>query len=189
MIAISEGGDVKWEALKTQESADATAEYEESNYNYYFQGTYNKEYMPIYCYFLGAGTTKIYRNMIHTRVWNPFTCIIIGKCKDGAVKYEMGGSSTDTSDNARGKFSTLSVLPLGNNDDFVDSSNSVKYKFTIEEDGDDVLVAIDKLDGDTLNNVTETGKVYNVTGQYVGESLNGLSKGLYIINGKKILVK
>ena len=189
VIAISEGGDVKWEALKTQESADATAEYEESNYNYYFQGTYNKEYMPIYCYFLGAGTTKIYRNMIHTRVWNPFTCIIIGKCKDGAVKYEMGGSSTDTSDNARGKFSTLSVLPLGNNDDFVDSSNSVKYKFTIEEDGDDVLVAIDKLDGDTLNNVTETGKVYNVTGQYVGESLNGLSKGLYIINGKKILVK
>jgi hypothetical protein len=32
-------------------------------------------------------------------------------------------------------------------------------------------------------------KVYNINGQFVGTSLNGLSKGLYIVNGKKYVVK
>lgn len=33
------------------------------------------------------------------------------------------------------------------------------------------------------------GKVYNLQGQYVGSSLPGLSKGVYIINGKKVIIK
>jgi hypothetical protein len=33
-----------------------------------------------------------------------------------------------------------------------------------------------------MNNV----KVYNINGQLVGTSLDGLSKGLYIVNGKKV---
>ncbi len=33
------------------------------------------------------------------------------------------------------------------------------------------------------------GKVYNLQGQYVGSSLQGLSKGVYIINGKKVIIK
>ena len=33
------------------------------------------------------------------------------------------------------------------------------------------------------------GKVYNLQGQYVGSSLQGLSKGIYIINGKKVIIK
>ena len=32
-------------------------------------------------------------------------------------------------------------------------------------------------------------KVYNMAGQYVGKSADGLSKGLYVVNGKKIVVK
>ena len=35
----------------------------------------------------------------------------------------------------------------------------------------------------------DNGKVYNVNGQYVGNSLKGLSKGMYIVNGKKFIVK
>ena len=30
-------------------------------------------------------------------------------------------------------------------------------------------------------------KVYNLNGQYVGNSLNGLAKGVYVVNGKKVL--
>ncbi|MFC2713144.1 MAG: subtilase, partial [Segatella salivae] len=30
---------------------------------------------------------------------------------------------------------------------------------------------------------------YNLNGQYVGTTLNGLSKGVYIVNGKKVVVK
>ena len=33
------------------------------------------------------------------------------------------------------------------------------------------------------------GKVYNLQGQYVGSSLQGLSKGVYIINGKQVIIK
>lgn len=33
------------------------------------------------------------------------------------------------------------------------------------------------------------GKVYNLQGQYVGKSPKGLSKGVYIINGKKVIIK
>lgn len=33
------------------------------------------------------------------------------------------------------------------------------------------------------------GKVYNLQGQYVDSSLQGLSKGVYIINGKKVIIK
>lgn len=32
------------------------------------------------------------------------------------------------------------------------------------------------------------GKVYNLQGQFVGSSLQGLSKGVYIINGKKVII-
>ena len=33
------------------------------------------------------------------------------------------------------------------------------------------------------------GKVYNLQGQCVGKSPKGLSKGVYIINGKKVIIK
>ena len=33
------------------------------------------------------------------------------------------------------------------------------------------------------------GKVYNLQGQCVGSSLQGLSKGVYMINGKKLIIK
>ena len=33
------------------------------------------------------------------------------------------------------------------------------------------------------------GKVYNLQGQCIGSSLQGLSKGVYIINGKKVIIK
>lgn len=49
------------------------------------------------------------------------------------------------------------------------------------------------IDGETtgINSIeTETavnGKVYNLNGQYVGNSLNGLKKGIYVVNGKKVI--
>ena len=33
------------------------------------------------------------------------------------------------------------------------------------------------------------GKVYNLNGQLVGNSAEGLSKGVYIVNGKKVIIK
>lgn len=49
------------------------------------------------------------------------------------------------------------------------------------------------IDGETtgINSIeteaTVNGKVYNQNGQYVGNSLNGLKKGIYVVNGKKVI--
>lgn len=45
-----------------------------------------------------------------------------------------------------------------------------------------------------INNILATekvqdNKVYSISGQYVGNTTNGLQKGIYIVNGKKIVVK
>lgn len=40
-----------------------------------------------------------------------------------------------------------------------------------------------------IDGVKANGRVYNLNGQYVGNSLNGLQPGLYIQNGKKVVVK
>ena len=33
------------------------------------------------------------------------------------------------------------------------------------------------------------GKVFNLNGQFVGTSTEGLAKGVYIVNGKKVIIK
>ena len=40
-----------------------------------------------------------------------------------------------------------------------------------------------------VDGVKANGRVYNLNGQYVGNSLNGLQPGIYIQNGKKVVVK
>ena len=40
-----------------------------------------------------------------------------------------------------------------------------------------------------MNGKVMTGKVYNLNGQFVGVSLEGLAKGVYVMNGKKYVVK
>lgn len=46
------------------------------------------------------------------------------------------------------------------------------------------LTGIDAVDN---GEAVMTGKVYNLNGQYVGNSLEGLKKGVYVVNGKKVL--
>ena len=40
-----------------------------------------------------------------------------------------------------------------------------------------------------MNGKVMCGKVYNLNGQFVGISLEGLAKGVYVMNGKKYIVK
>ena len=70
-----------------------------------------------------------------------------------------------------------------------------RYMFVL--DGDEEVVEYDEngnavtdiatLDGETQG-TAGTSKVYNLSGQYVGNSTEGLSKGIYIVDGRKIVV-
>ena len=67
---------------------------------------------------------------------------------------------------------------------FVLSSGAEATKFNVVIDG--TATGIEDL---VIDGVKANGRVYNLNGQYVGNSLNGLQPGLYIQNGKKIVVK
>lgn len=49
-----------------------------------------------------------------------------------------------------------------------------------------VVSGIESINGNTAQ---ANGKVYTLAGQYVGNSMKGLMKGIYVVNGKKIVVK
>lgn len=76
--------------------------------------------------------------------------------------------------------------------DFLDILTEVEESaapsITLSFDGKDGDVT--KIDGRTMEQL-ETGRVYNTAGQYVGESenINQLPKGVYIVNGKKKVIK
>ena len=152
-------------------------------YYYFFQGTYTKQTMPK-AYFIYNGLW--YRNTKDNRDWDSFTAIIGGKTTaDGASIINSSGSKT-----GKDNFSTYFVSFKSYSDKFTQSQeNGVKFNITFEdEDGFDEVVAIDQINGESFNS-NVNGPVYNMAGQRVGTSLEGLSKGLYIVNGKKVVVK
>lgn len=82
------------------------------------------------------------------------------------------------------------------------SGDNVTMTFSDGTQTEDMsLVTIDLTynDGDdtTTTSVYEFGgkktqdnlRVYNLNGQYVGNSLEGLAKGVYVVNGKKVVKK
>lgn len=67
-------------------------------------------------------------------------------------------------------------------------------RFGVEYNAVDVQTAIQNVEDvvePTVNTVNDkyAGKVYNMNGQYVGNSVQGLVRGMYIVNGKKIIVR
>lgn len=62
---------------------------------------------------------------------------------------------------------------------FVFPTNAAAAKLNF----DDETTGINNIE----TNATVNGKVYNLNGQNVGNSLNGLKKGIYVVNGKKVI--
>ena len=67
--------------------------------------------------------------------------------------------------------------------------NRTPSHFAPEYDENGVIAsAIENIDGESTS-ISADSKVYNISGQHVGNMRNGLSKGMYIVNGKKFVVK
>lgn len=99
-------------------------------------------------------------------------------------KYAMKTNGTELFLNAAGKF----VAPAA-------ATNTMKgfRAYFMVPSGSSAAAININIDGETtgINNIetnaTVNGKVYNLNGQYVGNSLNGLKKGIYVVNGKKVI--
>lgn len=58
-------------------------------------------------------------------------------------------------------------------------------KFMLMDNFGEVVTGIDGVDASEL--VRTTGRIYNLNGQMVGNDLQGLPSGIYIVNGKKVM--
>lgn len=99
-------------------------------------------------------------------------------------KYAMNTNGTELFLNAAGKF----VAPAVGKE----TMKGFRAYFNVPLNVSAAAININ-IDGETtgINNIeteaTVNGKVYNLNGQYVGNSLNGLKKGIYVVNGKKVI--
>lgn len=99
-------------------------------------------------------------------------------------KYTMNTNGTELFLNAAGKF----VAPAA----ATNTMKGFRAYFMVPSGASAAAININ-IDGETtgINNIeteaTVNGKVYNLNGQYVGNSLNGLKKGIYVVNGKKVI--
>lgn len=97
---------------------------------------------------------------------------------------ELGGTSVAAIGAGNKLFKVTEGKMKGFRAAFVLSSGAEATKFNVVIDG--TATGIEDL---VIDGVKANGRVYNLNGQYVGNSLNGLQPGLYIQNGKKIVVK
>lgn len=171
---------------------------DDTKYFYTFVGHYTTQALPKYCYYLSGGQFKRYVNFSETTLatwkWNPYVTIIGVTATTEAqitnnladINYVAAGDIYSYSDNYR--------IDLSTADDDRETTNA-KYFFIFDDgiegnlNGDDnETTAIELADG-MVNAPVQSGKVYNMNGQLVGNSVNALNKGLYIVNGKKFVVK
>lgn len=97
---------------------------------------------------------------------------------------ELGGTSVAAIGAGNKLFKVTAGEMKGFRAAFVLSSGAEATGYKVVIDG--TATGIEDL---VIDGVKANGRVYNLNGQYVGNSLNGLQPGLYIQNGKKVVVK
>lgn len=160
-----------------------TAEEQKNVYNYRFIGCYLTNVdknvndgkgqpinMPKFSYFLGKSGDKhkFFYQIGTTGKWNPYTATV-------QIFKENQRVGTDGIDDS---FST----------DASAGARSISY-FGLEDE--DPTTGIDEVAIEVGNGATRLVNVYNLNGQLVrqgSEDLNGLPAGVYVVNGKKIMV-
>lgn len=170
---------------------------------YAFVGTFYKSFLPLHGYFLGwdsslksgkGGARFYYHDEANTEIdsemrWVNGTGVIV------PIKKSVlsGGKFPYTVTPKAGTTPAQWII----NDKFEDDS----YVATAGGSSRvmDVVLEVDESVDDNATGITEVqpsvqlreskSQVYSINGQLKGSSLRGLSKGVYIVNGKKLVVK
>lgn len=153
--------------LSNEKNATAT------EYTYRFIGQYNTQadgkplQMPQYSYYLGRVKNtnpeqhKLFIAGNTTTNWKPFTCVVLPS--DPQADYDDFFDPQRNNNNAKGMNSLF-----GDAED--DTATSIKYE---------IICGAENADS----------TIYNINGQRMGNNASRLSKGIYIQNGKKFIVK
>lgn len=180
-------------------------------YFYTMIGQFWEQPLPLYSLYMSKGSWYRYTGTKDKNgqpyVWDPYKCVIMATVEIADTDHPKSGGYRDNSEGASNypqpKENTTDLLESdfklqfldGRDDDDFQNYAQSKYVFVFDDMGvtefgenGDMVTAIDNLDGEDLT-VGADSKVYNMSGQYVGNSLNGLGKGMYIVNGKKFVVK
>lgn len=161
-----------------------------TNLKYTMLGTFYLHYLPKYCYFLGWDN-------INSRVtfywkgndanpaelsWNPYTAVIVPNFINEGF-YVPNGTFETVHYNYNNNC-------IGMTDDYngTNSSKRMSLEFFLEEDNGTVT-GIDAIRSDSQDLYNDD--IYNISGQLVRRKgdMSNLTKGLYIVNGKKYIVK
>ena len=216
-VSVTDGENVVKEAVEMDgntkkvftpnDEVTAAVEYHRSTDRHYtFVGTLYKSFLPHYCYFLGWDSANkcakfYYHNGNFTTIdnemrWANGTGVIVPvlaeDLSEGKFKYDVTVAS-DMANPAQWK-----LLETFKDDSFVHTSGNPAKQYIMDFNAPD-MIAVDDSEVTGIENVNDDSNinntegndinVYTINGQKVGTSLEGLPKGIYIVNGKKFIVK
>lgn len=174
------------------------------NYNYYFVGNYIPQTMPENAYYLGLTKksngdywSSLFRNSPAkaTKVWSENTAIVMALIEDKTSGHANSKGQLVQEDhgqeNQRQNY-TWNAVPVDDFVFFADTPNEIHSKstaFSSASDEGTTTGIIIPTGEDSFITVSDSPKVYNLKGQYVGIYSDNLPKGIYVIEGQKIVVK
>lgn len=170
---------------------------EMKDYKYRFMGQYWQQPLPLNSYYISSmGNWNYYQTEHEGWYWKPYNCVInVGSVLDVAKTTYFVEVGMDPAGGAVFEGQLHREYKGGHNDSFVVNENQAARSIRIvfdeaiqEYDSEgNVMTAIESIDGQELAPFSPC-KVYDMKGQYVGSSLDGLQKGIYIVKGKKVVV-
>ena len=161
------------------------------SYLYYFVGNYIPQNLPVNSYFLATSSTTgkstIFRNTKTTRTWGQYIAVI------GAVASELSQITRKENNIENGGVANTTIEFVPEND-FTFGSNlsnettAKSFGFELTEQDNSVVTGIMLDNGNgSMSFIPSDSKIYNINGQLMSISVRNLPKGIYIINGKKIV--
>ncbi|MCI6234878.1 MAG: leucine-rich repeat domain-containing protein, partial [Prevotella sp.] len=194
---LEEGKTAAYQILTTEKNIKARKETlngdVDNDYTYRFIGSFVPYYMPQHSYFLGWDTKQdgvafFYQAEMpssNIKNWNAYTCVI-------GVNWDkpkwMEATLNDVSHWETYTVSGSNMISVSEDDSFPSAANG---KITNMQFGTGETDAIETVHMGNKTVTFVSGRVYNLNGQVVGENgnIDHLGKGIYVVNGKKFVVK
>lgn len=201
VITMKDGTTITYQDSKKDAANKITYKGKEVSYRisddfkYTFVGSFYKSVMPQYCYFLGwdskANRAAFWYSAVQDKSgwnWNNETGII---CPNFDTDTEIH-KATKVEDPARWTITNASGVSSLSSDDFPAGTGVGGAKSYTMDFGATNYFEWDEATGVSemvVKPLFEETKVYDANGRYMGSSLQNLPKGVYIVNGKKYVVK